>query len=45
MRAPRQSGSHLRRATRYPDSWRFANGKAVEYYEYFDAAQVHAAMT
>jgi ketosteroid isomerase-like protein len=26
------------------DSWRFANGKAVEYYEYFDTAQVHAAM-
>ena len=25
------------------DSWRFANGKAVEYYEYFDTAQVHAA--
>jgi hypothetical protein len=22
----------------------FANGKAVEYYEYFDTAQVHAAM-
>jgi ketosteroid isomerase-like protein len=26
------------------DSWRFADGKAVEYYEYFDTAQVHAAM-
>jgi len=26
------------------DSWRFANGKAVEYYEYFDTAQVHAAV-
>jgi ketosteroid isomerase-like protein len=26
------------------DSWRFENGKAVEYYEYFDTAQVHAAM-
>ena len=26
------------------DSRRFANGKAVEYYEYFDTAQVHAAM-
>jgi ketosteroid isomerase-like protein len=26
------------------DSWRFANGKAVEYYEFFDTAQVHAAM-
>jgi uncharacterized protein len=27
------------------DSWRFANGKAVEFYEYFDTAQVHAAAT
>jgi len=26
------------------DSWRFANGKAVEYYEYFDTAQVIAAV-
>jgi uncharacterized protein len=26
------------------DSWRFANGKAVEFYEYFDTAQVHAAV-
>jgi uncharacterized protein len=26
------------------DSWRFTNGKAVEYYEYFDTAQVHAAV-
>jgi ketosteroid isomerase-like protein len=26
------------------DSWRFANGKAVEFYEFFDTAQVHAAM-
>jgi ketosteroid isomerase-like protein len=26
------------------DSWRFAKGKAVEYYEYFDTAQVHAAV-
>jgi ketosteroid isomerase-like protein len=25
------------------DSWRFADGKAVEFYEYFDTAQVHAA--
>ena len=25
------------------DSWRFAGGKAVEFYEYFDTAQVHAA--
>ena len=26
------------------DSWRFADGKAVEYYEYFDTAQVIAAV-
>jgi ketosteroid isomerase-like protein len=26
------------------DSWRFANGKAVEFYEYFDTAQVQAAV-
>jgi uncharacterized protein len=26
------------------DAWRFANGKAVEFYEYFDTAQVHAAV-
>jgi hypothetical protein len=25
------------------DSWRFAGGKAVEFYEYFDTAQVQAA--
>jgi ketosteroid isomerase-like protein len=25
------------------DSWRFAGGKAVEFFEYFDTAQVHAA--
>lgn len=25
------------------DSWRFADGKAVEYFEYFDTAQVQAA--
>jgi hypothetical protein len=25
------------------DAWRMANGKAVEYYEYYDTAQVHAA--
>ena len=30
-------------ATPKCDSWRFANGKAVEFYEYFDTAQVHAA--
>jgi uncharacterized protein len=26
------------------DSWRFANGKAVEFYEYYDTAQVQAAV-
>jgi ketosteroid isomerase-like protein len=26
------------------DSWRFADGKAVEFYEYFDTAQVAQAM-
>lgn len=25
------------------DSWRIVNGKAVEFFEYFDTAQVHAA--
>jgi hypothetical protein len=25
------------------DSWRFAGGKAIEFYEYFDTAQVQAA--
>src|ERR1700756_4527937 len=27
------------------DSWRFADGKAVEYYEFFDTAQVATAMS
>ena len=27
------------------DSWRFKDGKAVEYYEFYDTAQVHAALT
>ena len=27
------------------DSWRFADGKAVEFFEYYDTAQVHAAAT
>ena len=27
------------------DSWRFADGKAVEFYEYFDTAQVAQAMS
>jgi ketosteroid isomerase-like protein len=26
------------------DSWRFADGKAVEFYEFFDTAQVMMAM-
>jgi hypothetical protein len=26
------------------ESWRFADGKAVEFYEYFDTAQVAMAM-
>ena len=31
--------------TRKADSWRFADGKAVEFYEYFDTAQVLAALS
>ena len=31
--------------THKADSWRFADGKAVEYFEFFDTAQVHAAVT
>jgi ketosteroid isomerase-like protein len=31
-------------ATPKVDTWRFANGKAVEFYEFYDTAQVHAAM-
>jgi ketosteroid isomerase-like protein len=27
------------------DSWRFSDGKAIEYYEYFDTAQVAQAMS
>jgi ketosteroid isomerase-like protein len=27
------------------DYWRFANGQAVEFYEYYDTAGVHAAAT
>ena len=30
-------------ATPKVDSWRFANGKAVEFYEYYDTAQVRDA--
>ena len=26
------------------DSWRMSNGKAVEYFEFYDTAQVHAAV-
>jgi ketosteroid isomerase-like protein len=32
-------------ATPKCDSWRFADGKAIEYYEYFDTAQVVMAMS
>ena len=37
---------HTGKVVRTPkaDSWRFANGKAVEFYEFFDTAQVHAAV-
>ena len=31
--------------TRKADSWRFVDGKAVEYYEYYDTAQVLAALS
>ena len=31
--------------THKADSWRFAGGKAVEFFEYYDTAQVHAAVT
>jgi ketosteroid isomerase-like protein len=30
--------------THKADSWRFANGKVVEYFEFYDTAQVHAAV-
>lgn len=30
--------------THKADSWRFENGKAVEFFEYYDTAQVHAAV-
>ena len=30
--------------THKADSWRFAGGKAVEFFEYYDTAQVHAAV-
>ncbi len=32
-------------ATPKVDSWRFAGGKAVEFYEYYDTAQLLAAMS
>ena len=31
-------------STHKADSWRLADGKAVEYFEYYDTAQVHAAV-
>jgi ketosteroid isomerase-like protein len=30
--------------TNKADSWRFAGGKAVEFFEYYDTAQVQAAV-
>jgi ketosteroid isomerase-like protein len=30
--------------THKADSWRFEGGKAIEYFEYYDTAQVHAAV-
>jgi ketosteroid isomerase-like protein len=30
--------------TQKADSWRFENGKAVEYFEFYDTAQVLAAV-
>jgi len=38
----KQSGTVV--STPKVDSWRFADGKAVEFYEYFDTAQVMLAM-
>jgi uncharacterized protein len=32
-------------ATPKADSWRFANGKAIEFYEYYDTAQLRDATT
>jgi ketosteroid isomerase-like protein len=39
----RKSGKVV--STPKADSWRFADGKAIEFYEYFDTAQVAQAMT
>ena len=41
----RAKGSGQVVSTPKADSWRFADGKAVEFYEYFDTAQVAQAMT
>jgi ketosteroid isomerase-like protein len=38
----KQSGKVV--STPKADSWRFEGGKAVEFYEFFDTAQVHAAV-
>jgi ketosteroid isomerase-like protein len=38
----RQSGKVV--STPKADTWRFANGKAVEFYEFFDTAQLQAAL-
>jgi len=40
----RAKGSGHVVSTPKADSWRFADGKAVEFYEYFDTAQVAQAM-
>jgi ketosteroid isomerase-like protein len=40
----RAKGSGKVVSTPKVDSWRFADGKAVEFYEYFDTAQVMLAM-
>lgn len=40
----RAKGSGQVVSTPKADSWRFAGGKAVEFYEYFDTAQVVQAM-
>ncbi len=40
----RAKGSGQVVSTPKADSWRFAGGKAVEFYEYFDTAQVMQAM-
>src|ERR1700722_2267761 len=38
----RQTGKEV--ATPKADSWRFADGKTIEFYEYYDTAQLRVAM-